>query len=65
MKPAAKTSCHESNRIEGVRVDPMVDTTSDGRKRSANVRLLVRHVSFVSRAGRTRNIYTKIEERET
>lgn len=53
MKPAANASCHESRRMEGVRVDPVLDTTSDGRKRRAHTRLIVRHVSLVSRAGNT------------
>lgn len=53
VKLAANASCHESRRMEGVRVEPVLDTTSDGRKRRAHTRLIVRHVSLVSRAGST------------
>lgn len=57
MKPAANTSCHESSRVEGVRVDPTLDSTSDDWKRRVHTRLLVRHVSLFSRAGRVRKQY--------
>ena len=52
VKPPASINCHESRRVEGVRVDPVLDTTSAGRKRRAHTRLSVRQLFLVSKANR-------------
>ena len=45
-------------------MEPVLDTTSDGRKRRAHTRLIVRHVSLVSRAGNTVGEGTKSRKRK-
>ena len=52
VKLPAATSCHESLNATGLRVEPVLEITNAGRKRSAQARLNDRQVSVVKRAAR-------------